>query len=130
MTVFLWHLTASTLVIGAALLLGDVGLTVTPGSASWSVARPVWLSIYALALVPFALGFGRFEQRAGGASAIAAWRLAAGATIACGGLALLALDGVAGDGWLGLRLWVLALPFVGAAIAGVNPFGKNPRGST
>jgi len=130
MTIFLWHLTASTLVIGAALLLGDVGLTVTPGSASWWVARPVWMGIYALALVPFALGFGRFEQRRAGTRAIAAWRLVAGATLACGGLALVALDGVAGDGWLGLRLWVLALPFVGAAIAGVNPFRQNPQSST
>lgn len=129
MTVFLWHLTASSLVIGAAVLLGDVGLTVTPGGSSWWVARPLWMGVYALVLVPFALGCGRFERGGAGARPIAAWRSVAGATLACGGLALLALNGVAGDGWLGLQLWVLALPFAGAALAGVNPLAKNPTGS-
>ena len=129
MTVFLWHLTASTLVIGAAVLLGDVGLTVAPGSGSWWVARPIWMGLYALALVPFALGFGRFERGGARPKLIATWRLVAGATLACGGLALLALKGVAGDGWLGLQIWVLVLPFAGAALAGVNPVRKNPAGS-
>ncbi|NNK99949.1 MAG: hypothetical protein HKO88_12940, partial [Xanthomonadales bacterium] len=52
------------------------------------------------------------------------WRLVSGAILICAGLALLALDGVAGDGWLGLRLMVLLLPFAGAVLAGVNPFRK------
>jgi hypothetical protein len=120
MTVFLWHLTASSLVIGLALLLGDFGLTLSPGSGAWWAARPVWLAGYTLALVPFALVFGRFERGARG-RLIAAWRPVAGAALVCAGLALLALDGVAGGGWFGLRMWVLALPFVGAALAGVSP---------
>ncbi|NNG17785.1 MAG: acyltransferase family protein, partial [Gemmatimonadales bacterium] len=105
MTVFLWHLTASSLVIGLALLLGDVGLTLAPASGAWWAARPVWLLVYALALIPFALGFGRFERGAKGRP-IAAWRPVVGAALVCAGLALLALDGIAGTGWLGLRLWV------------------------
>jgi len=46
------------------------------------------------------------------------------ALLICGGLGLLALDGVAGEGWLGLRVWVLLLPFSGAALAGVNPLRR------
>ena len=39
----------------------------------------------------------------------------------CAGLALLALDGIGGDGPFGLRPLVLLLPFVGAAFIGVSP---------
>lgn len=121
MTVFLWHLTASTLSIGAALLFDGVGLHVGPGSVEWWILRPVWIFFYLLALLPFTLLFGRFERSAGSAHVYRPWSLVLSAILACGGLALLALDGVTGDGWLGLRTWVLALPFLGAALAGVNP---------
>jgi hypothetical protein len=125
MTVFLWHLTASTLAIGCALLLDDVGLMAMPGSGTWWALRPAWLAVYLLALLPFALGFGRFERSAGVANALPDWRLVAGAIAICAGLALLALDGVAGDSWLGLRIGVLLLPFIGAGLAGVNPFRRD-----
>ncbi|MFC1778597.1 acyltransferase [Pseudomonadota bacterium] len=122
MTVFLWHLTASTLVIGCALLFNDIGLEVIPGSKLWWAIRPVWLLVYLLALLPFALGFGRFERSSASHSTLPAWRLISGAILICAGLALLALDGVVGDGWFGLRVMVLLLPFAGALLAGVNPF--------
>jgi hypothetical protein len=125
MTVFLWHLTASTLVIGIAVWLGDLGLTVEPGSGAWWAARPLWLSVYVIGLVLFALAFLRFE-RGGAAKPVAAWRQVVGAALVCGGLALLALHGIGGDGWLGLRIWVLLLPFAGAVLAGVNPLGGAP----
>jgi hypothetical protein len=125
MTVFLWHLTASTLTIGAALWFDGIGLHVTPGSTEWWLLRPVWLAVYLLALLPFALGFGRFERSGAGQRTLPAWRLAGGALLICAGLALLALDGVAGDGWLGLRVGVLLLPFAGAVVAGVNPLRRS-----
>jgi len=125
MTVFLWHLTASTLAIGGAMLLGDAGLKVAPGSGPWWALRPVWLAVYTLAMLPFALGFGRFERTTAGKALIPVWRLVGGAMLTCAGLALLALDGVAGDGWLGLRIGALLMPFIGAALAGVNPFRKS-----
>jgi len=124
MTIYLWHLTASTLVIGLALLLGNAGLTAPPGSGLWWALRPIWLTLYALVLAALALGFGRFE-RGGRAAPAAAWRLVVGAAIVCGGLALLALKGVGGGGRWGLSAWVL-LPFVGAALAAVNPFARSP----
>lgn len=121
MTVFLWHLTASTLAIGAAMLFNNAGLTVPPGSGAWWAARPVWILVYLVALLPFALGFGRFERSSPGPVVFPPWRLVTAALLICAGLALLALDGVTGSGWLGLRVWVLVLPFVGALIAGINP---------
>jgi fucose 4-O-acetylase-like acetyltransferase len=124
MTVFLWHLTASTLAIGCALLLDDIGLKMMPGSGAWWALRPVWLLAYLLALLPFALGFGRFERSAAGKHIHSSWRLVTGAILICDGLAMLALDGVAGNGWLGLRPVVLLLPFAGAVLAGVNPLRK------
>jgi len=98
-------------------------LRVTPGSGSWWAIRPVWLGVYVLALLPFALGFGRFERSGVGQHIYPAWRLVTAALLICAGLALLALGGVAGSGWLGLQAAVL-LPFVGAVLAGVNPLRK------
>ena len=124
MTVFLWHLTASTLAIGCALWFNDVGLQATPGSSVWWAIRPVWIACYLIALLPFALGFGQFERGTARDHIHPSWRLVFGAGLICAGLALLARDGVAGDGWLGLRVAVLLLPFAGAVLAGVNPLRK------
>lgn len=124
MTIFLWHLTAMILLIGLALLAGDIGLTLEPGSALWWATRPVWIAILLVLLGLFALVFGRFERAPGRGKVTAAWRLVGGAALVCGGLSLLALDGIGGDGWLGLRVWVVLLPFVGAALAGVTPIGR------
>jgi fucose 4-O-acetylase-like acetyltransferase len=124
MTIFLWHLTASTLAIGASLLLGDVGLQVAPGSTSWWALRPAWLGVYLLALLPFALAFGRFERSGVAERIYPPWRLIIAAMLICAGLALMALDGVAGEDWLGLRLGPVLLPFAGALLAAVNPLRK------
>ena len=127
MTIFLWHLTASTLVIGLAIQLGNVGLTIEPGSGLWWAVRPIWLGVYLLALVGFALLFGLFERGGAGPPA-AAWRQIAGAALVCGGLAFLALGGIGGGGWLGLRWWVILLPLLGAVLARVNPLARPKAG--
>jgi hypothetical protein len=124
MTVFLWHLTASTLAIGCMMWFSGIGLHAVPGSGTWWIIRPAWLLVYLLALLPFALGFGRFERGNPAGEAPAPWRLVTGAALICSGLSFLALDGVAGDGWLGLRVGVLLLPFAGAVLARVNPLRK------
>ncbi len=123
MTVFLWHLTASTLMVGAAWLLNGVGLEAEPGSGVWWLLRPAWFLIYIIALTVFSLAFGRFE-RAGGSVKVVAWRSIVGALLVCGGLSLIALNGVGGDGFLGLRWWVLVLPFAGAIVANINPLRR------
>lgn len=124
MTVFLWHLTASTLSIGAALLLDNIGLKVLPGSGAWWMLRPIWIAVYLLALLPFALLFGRFERSAVAGTIYRPWRLVSSAILVCAGLALIALDGVGGGGVFGLREWVLLLPFAGSILAGINPLRR------
>jgi hypothetical protein len=124
MTIYLWHLTAMALWIGLAFRLGGIGLHHEPGSAAWWRHRPLWLLALVLTLLPLVLVFARFERPKTSASAPSALRLVAGAALLVFGLALLAKYGIAGDGWLGLRLWVLALPFLGAALIGMGPRGS------
>lgn len=129
MTVYLWHLTAFVLVLIAAWLLGGIGLTVAPGSAEWWLARPVWFALYILALLPLIGLFARAEQvRAApgatdsGGRAIAWWRLVLGLGLICLGLAMTAAISIASPlGVTGVRLWVVALPFIGAALIGFGP---------
>jgi len=123
MTIFLWHLTASTLVIGLALLVGNVGLTAEPGTGAWWALRPVWLAAYLIALSVLAPVFSGFERGRAGIAPAPSWRQVIGAVLVCGGLAFLAMDGVAGDGPLGLHV-VVILPFIGAALASIAPFGR------
>jgi surface polysaccharide O-acyltransferase-like enzyme len=115
MTVYLWHLTVMILVIGLAVKLGGVGLTLAPGSAAWWSTRVIWMLLLAVALFPFLAVFGRFERpRITGAERLpGVWRLVAGTLIVCAGLALLALAGI--------RVWVILAPFAGAALAGLLP---------
>jgi hypothetical protein len=127
MTIYLWHLTASTLVVGLALVVGNIGLEVDPGTSLWWSLRPVWLLVYVAALGLLAPAFSRLERGAGStAGNVTSWRLVLGAMVACSGLALLALDGVVGTEWLGLRIYVLCLPFLGAYIAGVIRIPQRP----
>ena len=117
MTIYLWHLTAMVLWIGLAHVLGGIGLGAAPGSAAWWRGRPLWIVVLALVLLPLVLLFARFERPKSSPSIPAAWRLVAGASALVIGLAVLARDGIGGDGWFGLR-GALALPFVGAALIG------------
>ncbi len=123
MTVFLWHLTASTLLTGAAWLLNGVGLEAEPGTGVWWLLRPAWFLIYIVALALFSIAFGRFE-RGGGSANVVACRSIVGAMLVCGGLSLIALNGIGGEGFLGLRWWVLVLPFGGAVLANINPLRR------
>ncbi|MFQ5680105.1 MAG: acyltransferase [Gemmatimonadota bacterium] len=125
MTIYLWHLTAAALVVGLALLLGGVGLGIEPGTAVWWAVHPGWMAAYLLALAPLLLLFGRFERSPAGGRPASAWRLVTGATLVCGGLAVLALRGI-GTGGAGLAWKALSAPLLGAALAGVLPIGS-PR---
>jgi len=121
MTIYLWHLTVLVLLVGLAHWAGNVGLFAAPNTAAWWSLRPAWIAVLAAALFGLVGLLGRFEHpRAVDEAAVApAWRLVAGALLTGYGLALLALEGIAGDGWLGLRPLALALPFAGAWLAGI-----------
>ena len=117
MTLFIWHLTATTLVILAAYLAGGLGLRLEPGSSQWWWSRFPWLAANAIALIPLVVAFGRFERpRATRGTPAPAWRYVLGALMTGAGLALLAAKGVGGYGSFGLNVWGLALALVGMGL--------------
>ena len=125
MTIYLWHLTGFVLVLVAAWLLGGIGLDVAPGSADWWLARPVWFALYIAALLPLIGLFARFERVSAGKAAarpIPHWRLITGLVMICIGLAATAAISIASPlGVTGVRLWVVALPVIGAALVRFGP---------
>ena len=127
MTVYLWHLTAFVLVMVAAWMLGGVGLHIVPGSAQWWLTRPVWFALYILALLPMIAIFARYEQSSDRRGIpprddVPHWRLITGLILCCVGLAMTAAISIASpEGVTGVRLWVVALPFIGAALIGFGP---------
>ncbi|AQA00435.1 hypothetical protein BWQ93_19730 [Sphingopyxis sp. QXT-31] len=126
MSVYLWHLTAFVLVMIAAWLLGGVGLHAAPGSTEWWLARPIWFALYIALLFPFILLFARYES--GGKAAegdVTHARLILGMLMICTGLAMTAAISIASPlGVTGVRLWVVALPFLGAALVGFGPAAR------
>ena len=130
MSIYLWHLTAMVLLIGLLRLFDGFGLGLHPGTGAWWATRPLWLAVLAAALVPFLALFSRFE-RAGerdAGRALAPWRAIVGAGLVCLALALAALDGIGGTGPLGIRLWLIAVMLVGAALVRALP-GLAGRGA-
>lgn len=123
MTLYLWHLTAFIAVTTAAWTLGGTGLHAAPGSGEWWLLRPLWFALYIAAVLPLIALFARFEQagRSGGGEA-PVWRLILGLLLICAGLAATAAISIASPaGVTGVRLWVVALPFIGAALCGFGP---------
>jgi hypothetical protein len=116
MTLFIWHLTATAVVVLAAYLAGGIGLRLEPGSSEWWWTRLPWVVANAIALAPLVVAFGRFERpRATEDPPAPAWRSVVGALLTCAGLALLAAQGVGGYGRFGLNISGLAL-----AVAGIG----------
>jgi hypothetical protein len=128
MTFFIWHLTATTLVVLAAYLAGGIGLRLEPGSSEWWWTRLPWVIANAIALAPLVVAFGRFERpRAIEGPSAPAWRYVVGAFLTCAGLALLAAQGVAGYGRFGLNVWGVALAVAGIGLVAskVGRFGQS-----
>ncbi len=127
MSIYLWHLTGFVLVLVAAWMLGGVGLVVEPGSGAWWLARPVWFALYIALTLPLIMLFARYEQagenpKAAGKADVPPWRLGLGLVLACVGLASTAVLSIASpDGVLGVRFWIVILPFIGGALI---RFGK------
>ncbi len=128
MTIFLWHSTVMMLLIGLAFWQLPVVLTPMPDTTHWWWMRPLWIAAYAVATVPFLLVFARFERPSTSDDAAPAPVLLQliGCAIACLGLSMLALDGIGGNGWLGLRWVPLLTPLIGAGLAGLMPVGFLP----
>lgn len=125
MTVYLWHLTSYVLVMVAAWMAGGIGLHMAPGSGEWWLTRPIWFALYIAVLLPLIAIFGRYERGSGAAQRerpVPQPRLVLGMVMICLGLAMTAAISIASPaGVTGVRLWVVALPFVGAALVGFGP---------
>ena len=126
MTVYLWHLTAFVLVMTVLWLgFGGAGLNSVPGTGEWWITRPMWLGIYILALLPFIAIFAKNERSFGpirGGRTVPKARVVAGVLLICIGLGSTAGITIASpEGITGVRLWVVAAPFVGAALLGFGP---------
>lgn len=125
MTVYLWHLTAFVLVMVLAWLAGGIGLEVYLGTAEWWWTRPVWIALYLLALLPMIAIFARHERMFGpirGGRTVPKLRVALGVLAICIGLAMMAAISIASpEGLTGVRLSVVALPFVGTGLLGFGP---------
>src|SRR5262245_35420561 len=128
MTLFIWHLTATSFVVLAAYLAGGIGLRLEPGSSEWWWTRLPWVFANAVALAPLVVAFGRFERpRATEGRPAPAWRYVVGAFLTCAGLALLAAQGIGGYGKFGLNVWGLALAVAGIGLVAskVGRFGQS-----
>lgn len=127
MSIYLWHLTAFVLVMVAAWLAGGIGLHAMPGTSEWWLTRPIWFALYIVTLLPLVAIFARYEQSADRRGIppredVPHWRLITGLVLTCLGLAMTAAISIASpEGVTGVRLWVVALPFVGAALIGFGP---------
>jgi hypothetical protein len=126
MTVYLWHLTAFVLVMTVCwTLLGGLGLDHVPGSPTWWASRPLWFAVYILALLPMIAVFARHERSFGPireGRTVPKAQVVAGVLLICVGLAATAgITITSPDNELGIRLPVVAAPFVGAALLGFGP---------
>lgn len=118
MTLYLWHLTAMVIAIGAGMALGGLGFGIEPLTGTWWLTRPIWfLVLGALTLVLVSL-LGRFERpRPDNRPAPPWWRPAIAVAFVCAGLGLLAAIGIADE--QGLNGIILTLPIAGVVLGGV-----------
>lgn len=122
MTVFLWHMTAMLLAVAVAFALGGVGLGFVPDTAAWWATRPLWMGVYAVALVPLMLGFLRFERPRSETRVRSKRRLVTGASLTAAGLGVLSARGIVSPA--GANVGPALLPLVGSALAGFGPLRR------
>ncbi|WP_374405921.1 hypothetical protein [Pelagerythrobacter sp.] len=85
----------------------------------------MWFALYIVVLLPLIGVFARHERDFGparGGRPVPHVRLLTGLLLICLGLAMTAAISIASpEGVTGVRLWVVALPFAGAALVGFGP---------
>ncbi len=122
MTIYLWHLTAMSLVVAVFLFAFDGrAFRIEPGTTEWWLTRPIWVAVLVVTTLALVAVFARFEWRIRDTPAPShtSWVVA--------GL-LLVIAGTAAVAYFGLATtdatvnWILPIAaFAGAAIMGAYP---------
>ncbi|GGB79892.1 hypothetical protein N798_01200 [Knoellia flava TL1] len=124
MTLYLWHLTAMVLVIGALLLLGGPGLGIEPVSAGWWLTRPLWWALLGIVTAGAVAALGRFETpRADDSPPPPVWLPVLVTAVACGGLGLMAAQGVVAED--GVHWWWPVLTVAAVGLLLLRPGGRS-----
>ena len=130
MTVYLWHLSAMSLVAAAGLLTfnGEM-FRIEPGTTAWWLTRPVWVAILVVITLGLVAVFARFEWRISAAPAPRRRRVVtAGILLTAGSAAGVAFWGITTpDAVINWSIPVAAI--IGAAMLGALPsVGKRRKG--
>ena len=128
MTLYLWHLTAMVLLIGASLLLDGLGLSAVPGTGTWWATRPLWIVAVAAVTVPFLAIFRRFDRMTPLPAGLKVHTITALSVLGAGclGLAFLAVGGIGGS-FFGINIVavILALGAVGVLLLLTSPTNED-----
>ena len=117
MTLYLWHLTAMVLVIGLLLLMGGLGLHAEPLTGMWWALRPLWYALLIGVTIGFIRIWGRIESiPRDDRPPPPLWRPLLATVLLCGGLGVMAAQGIVSS--VGLRWWWPLLPIAGVALLG------------
>lgn len=122
MTLYLWHLSAMSLVAAAGLFTFDGAIfKIEPGTGVWWITRPVWLMILAAVALVLVAVFARFEWRISDAPFPHTRRVVTiGVLLLAGSAAAVAQIGIA------TSEAVVRWSIPGAAIAGALMLGALP----
>lgn len=127
MTIYLWHLSAMSLVAAGGLFAFDgAAFKVEPGTTAWWITRPLWLGVLTLVTLVLVTVFARFEWRISAAPAPQKRRvvtigmlLIAGSAAAVAGIGIATPDAV-------VQWSIPAAAVAGAAMLGALPT-RRPR---
>lgn len=127
MTIYVWHLTALSLVIAVGLFTFDgVAFSVEPGTAAWWITRPLFYAVLVLATALLVVVFGVFERDIDTSPPrlplVLVLAAMAGTIVALAATAFVYLvDRDAAIAW-----WIPVVAVVSAALLGAYPASWNP----
>lgn len=130
MTVYLWHLTAMALVASVFLFSFDGAVfKIEPGTTSWWVTRPLWISALTIVTLVLVAIFARFEWRVRQTPPPQHVRyVIVGVLLVTGAAAAVSYFGLATEN--ATVNWIIPIAaFAGAAIMGAYPSRRANRSS-